>query len=62
METDFKVKEKELFEGSSDNNNFWKVGITQENYKNFIENQKSLFYFNFEMPRIKVNINNYKEK
>ena len=36
--------------------------ISDEDYKKFIENQKSLFYFNFEMPRIKVNINNYEEK
>ena len=42
METDFKVKEKELFEGSSDNNNFWKVGITQDNYKNFIIMRKKI--------------------
>lgn len=42
METDFKVKEKELFEGSSDNNNFWKVGITQDNYKNFIVMRKKI--------------------
>ena len=36
MEKDFIPKEKELFEGSSDLNNFWKVGITQESYKGFI--------------------------
>ena len=36
IEKDFSVKEKELYEGSSDLNNFWKVGITQENYKGFI--------------------------
>ena len=36
MEKDFIPKEKELFEGSSDLNNCWKVGITQESYKGFI--------------------------
>ena len=42
MEKDFVVKEKELFEGSSDSNNFWKVGITQENYKGFIIYKKKM--------------------
>ena len=42
MEKDFVVKEKELFEGSSDSNNFWKVGITQENYKGFIIYKKRM--------------------
>ena len=42
IEKDFIVKEKELFEGSSDLNNFWKVGITQENYKGFIIYKKKM--------------------
>ena len=42
IEKDFIVKEKELFEGSSDSNNFWKVGITQENYKGFIIYKKKM--------------------
>ena len=50
IEKDFIVKEKELFEGSSDSNNFWKVGITQENYKGFIIYKKKMIKklkFNF---------------
>jgi len=33
MEKDFILKEKEIFQGSSDTMNHWKVGITQEQYK-----------------------------
>ena len=36
MEKDFNIKEKEIFAGSSDVNNFWKVGLTHELYKKFI--------------------------
>ena len=42
MEKDFVPKEKELFEGSSDLNNFWKVGITQESYKGFIVYKRNM--------------------
>ena len=42
METDFKMKEKEIFEGSSETNNFWKVGITQEQYKSFVICKKKI--------------------
>ena len=36
IEKDFSIKEKELFEGTSDLNNYWKVGITEDRYKGFI--------------------------
>jgi len=36
METEFLMKEKELFQGSSENINIWKVGITKGIYKSFI--------------------------
>ena len=35
MENDFMKREQEIFEGSSELNNIWKVGITQDQYKNF---------------------------
>ena len=42
IETNFSKKEKEIFEGSSENNNFWKVGLTQEKYKSFIIYRKKI--------------------
>ena len=41
IENDFAIKEKELFQGSSENMNEWKIGITQEKYKSFIIYKKS---------------------
>lgn len=35
IEKDFKIKEKDIFEGSSLNVNSWEVGITKETYKSF---------------------------
>ena len=42
MEKDFILKEKEIFQGSSDTMNHWKVGITQEQYKKFIIYRKKI--------------------
>ena len=51
MENNFAQKEKELFEGSSDENNFWKIGITQENYKGYYIYRKKL------IKKLKYDIN-----
>ena len=43
IEKDFAIKEKEIFQGSSESMNKWKVGITQEKYKSFIIYKKKIF-------------------
>ena len=42
IENDFKTKEKDLSEQSSENNNIWKVGITKEEYKSFLIYRKKI--------------------
>ena len=42
IEKDFLEKEKELFEGSSETINSWRVGITKEIYKSFIIYKKRI--------------------
>ena len=42
IEKDFKLKEKELFQGSSENVNSWQVGITKDIYKSFIIYKKRI--------------------
>lgn len=42
METNFIQKEKEIFKGSSENMNKWKVGITSEKYKSCIIYRKKI--------------------
>ncbi len=36
IENDYKKKEQEVFQGSSENINSWKVGLTKEVYKSFV--------------------------
>lgn len=36
IENDFKKTEESLFEGSSENNNSWSVGLTKDNYNSFM--------------------------
>lgn len=43
IEKEFAIKEKELFQGSSESMNKWKIGITQEKYKSFIIYKKKIF-------------------
>ena len=50
MEKEFKNKEKELFQGNSENINSWKIGITNEIYKSFIIYKKK-FVKKLKIPK-----------
>jgi len=43
IEKKFKIKEQNLYKGSSKNSNLWKVGITKDNYKSFKIYQKTIY-------------------
>ena len=42
IENDFIKKEREIFQGSSQTKNKWKVGITKEQYKSFAVYRKKI--------------------
>ena len=55
MEKDFILKEKEIFQGSSDTMNHWKVGITQEQYKTKYNSTFNMSYLShFKSKEIKI--------
>jgi len=56
IEKDFIIKEKEIFQGSSETMNKWKIGITQEKYKSFIIYKRKIF------KKLKIQKNNEKKE
>ena len=56
IENEYIKKEKEIFKGSSENQNKWKVGITKEQYKSFTIYRKKI------EKKLKVKLGNKKEE
>ena len=56
IENEFIKKEKEIFNGSSENQNKWKVGITKEHYKSFTIYRKKI------EKKLKVQFDDEKEE
>ena len=56
IENEYIKKEKEIFKGSSENQNKWKVGITKEQYKSFSIYRKKI------EKKLKIKLDNKKEE